>query len=214
MTLQKPCHVVHLPARNFTWGISKGHGNSISALLMPDVFRNICSSESTSLIWNEVLRGKTGYIHSQEHKWCRCLNTISTWMDAKSKQNIAYKLQTIDSIIGYDNWLTDKAKVDDFYASLRCDDGEDTFLTCLINAHSFNSKKQLSLLNKSPSLSDVEVKFFSINAFYFSPRNGLIVPQVNFIFPLFGRDLPATAIFSTIGLHIGHEIGHAVDQLV
>ncbi|VDP09204.1 unnamed protein product [Soboliphyme baturini] len=136
----------------------------------------------------------------------------SNWIGEQSKQYIVHKLQKIYSVIGYDNWLTDKAQVDDYYKSLRCDDGDD-FLTCFVAAHSFTNQKLLSLLDKDPNPSNVEPRFFAMSPFYIAYRNGLIAPQATFAFPFYGGDMPVAALYSTIGYYLGHEIGHAIDHV-
>ena len=125
------------------------------------------------------------------------------WMSAKTKEEAAKKLKSIEDKIGYPNKWRD-------YSSVKI--SSNSYLNNVYEATAFEFKRQLNKVGKPVDRGEWNMTPPTINAYYDPQLNTINFPAGILQPPFFEKDLDAAVNYGGIGAVIGHEITHGFDD--
>ena len=125
------------------------------------------------------------------------------WMSAKTKEEAAKKLKSIEDKIGYPNKWRD-------YSSVKI--SSNSYLSNVYEATAFEFKRQLNKVGKPVDRGEWNMTPPTINAYYDPQLNTINFPAGILQPPFFEKDLDAAVNYGGVGAVIGHEITHGFDD--
>ncbi|XP_043278236.1 endothelin-converting enzyme homolog [Venturia canescens] len=134
----------------------------------------------------------------------------SGWLDEESKALAKDKLNSMRVFVGFPDWYKNKKAVLQSYKGLSI--GTEYF----DNTLSFMRYKRKQELKKYTGNEEDDDPWMldpiTVNAAYLPEDNLLNIPAADFQSPLFTPHMPDTVNYATVGVIVGHEIGHGFDD--
>jgi len=135
------------------------------------------------------------------------------WMDKKTKQRAAKKMNKMDQFIAYPDEMRDQFTIDSFYAPME-NLTEGDFMQNNIRISKFETAKALKKLREKidPKHWTEHSTVALVNAFYNPDVNSMEFPAGILQGVFFNSKVPSYMNFGAIGAVIGHEITHGFDD--
>lgn len=126
-----------------------------------------------------------------------------SWMDEKTREAAAGKLQTVYDKIGYPkNWRD--------YSSVEIT--PDRYFEAQLATRAFEFDRRLAQYKQPVDRSEWYMTPPTVNAYYSPTSNQIVFPAGILQPPFFDAEFPAAMNFGGIGMVIGHEITHGFDD--
>lgn len=109
-------------------------------------------------------------------------------MSVTSKQDAYKKLELMTFSIGYDNWIEDDIKLDEYY-----------------------NKQDVTVISLSGNQKPFDHSIMGATANYFLSKNHIYIPLGIISDIFFDNDFPVAAQYGALGSLLGHEITHGFD---
>ncbi|XP_064612282.1 neprilysin-like [Liolophura sinensis] len=132
-----------------------------------------------------------------------------SWMDSKTKQTAIEKLDAIRELIGYPPDIMNDTLLDQQFEDL------------IITDHFFDNivaavkRRHWSILQslRQPAVRDRwDHGATTVNAFYKSENNIIVIPAGILRKPIFSLEYPKSVIYSSLGFIVAHEMTHGFDN--
>ncbi|KAF8770125.1 Neprilysin-1 like protein [Argiope bruennichi] len=137
----------------------------------------------------------------------------NTWMDENTLLYALVKLQSIQNMVGYEDWLLDDVALDAFYGKLG-DVQEDNFFDAVVTLCTILNDVKYSRWNKTGVRNETDLMANDpvvVNAYYIPSTNFISLPAGMFGYPYYKYGRIDSINYGAIGTVIGHEISHAFD---
>ncbi|CAL4059834.1 unnamed protein product, partial [Meganyctiphanes norvegica] len=132
------------------------------------------------------------------------------WLGEKERDILIKKLENVQILVGYPKIIDNLKKLKEKYYNLKFNDS--SLIQNHINLKKFNRIQNLIYLKEPATYNDWEIiSPMTLISFYAYRRNVLLVPLGGFMYPLYHPSLPDVLLYATMGVFIGHELGHSVD---
>lgn len=129
------------------------------------------------------------------------LSTV-TWMDDETRRTAAVKAEAVANQVGYPESWPD-------YGSLKLK--ESAWFENSATATRLTFRLTMDLADKPVDRQVWYTNALTVNAYYDSQRNTIVVPAGILQSPFFNSELPAAMNYGSIGMIIGHELTHGFD---
>jgi membrane metallo-endopeptidase-like protein 1 len=139
----------------------------------------------------------------------KLLNEV-TWMDEETKDLAREKVDAIQELIGYPDYIMDDALLDADYEELNIDPDK-YFENCEANLIE-TSKKMLKTLRQPVNKTRWTTNVAMVNAFYSATKNLMMFPAGILQPPFYHKNYPMSMNFGGIAMVIGHEMIHGFDN--
>lgn len=157
----------------------------------------------------DMIRKVQNMAHNIRESYISYISSFS-WLSNSAKNVLINKLSYIKILVGYPSILDNLSSLQSMYKPLEFDKGQ--LLQNQINLLSFNQRRKMHFLRQPDTYTEWEVLSpMSLISFYVYRRNTLLIPLGGFMHPLYTTDLPDALSYATMGMFIGHEIGHSID---
>ncbi|KAJ1535450.1 Endothelin-converting enzyme 2, partial [Nowakowskiella sp. JEL0078] len=145
------------------------------------------------------------------------------WMDEDTKESALKKIDTMEKVIGYPDWLANGDEVAEYYSSI--DFEKLKYFENAVSAQAFSDiypsiyqlQKELDVKDTDKNPLRRDSIFFGypwqLNAFHLTDLNSMQINPGILQRPLFSALNPAVMNYGGLGTIIGHEITHAFDSL-
>ena len=140
----------------------------------------------------------------------RIMVTELKWMDYLTKDKVLKKIGNIISVVGYGDAVLDDNFLTEYYQGLSLINK--SYLRNILQLNKFSYKTNFDRLKKMKT-SERLFPAFLPNAFYDRTINTIYLPAAIIQSYMFSDDQPMFLNYITLGLVIGHELGHAFDAL-
>uniref|UniRef100_T1IL63 Peptidase M13 C-terminal domain-containing protein n=1 Tax=Strigamia maritima TaxID=126957 RepID=T1IL63_STRMM len=135
----------------------------------------------------------------------------SNWLDQTTKSNVMLKLDKMTQLVGFPHWIKNNTKLDDYYKDVVIGDDH---VSNILSAKIANTKRALIKFGQnSTKIWLDEAGVVNVNAFYDPSSNSIIFPIGIIQIPFYEDNRLAAMNFGGVGSVIGHEIGHAFDNV-
>ena len=131
------------------------------------------------------------------------------WMDKETKRRATDKARSIVDMVGYPDWIKDKARLDEYYDDLTVTNDP---LKNYLNAREFYHKRTMQRRGRKVVKNEWHMTPTEVNAYYSAPNNYIAFPVGILQPPFFHADYPMSMNFGAIGSVIGHELTHGFDS--
>ncbi|MCM6778852.1 M13 family metallopeptidase [Nocardia sp. CDC159] len=135
---------------------------------------------------------------------CRARFERSDWMSPPTRAAAIAKLEKMETLIGYPERWRD-------YSGVTVIPGE--LITSLLSINIAETRRQVGQLGRPVDRGDWYLTPQSVNAGYDLSLNQIVFPAGILQRPYFDKDAARAVNYGGIGAVIGHEIGHAFDDL-
>ncbi|ODQ51979.1 zincin [Saitoella complicata NRRL Y-17804] len=136
------------------------------------------------------------------------------WVDDETKDMSAKKARALVTKIGYPTKspnLDDPISLAEYYEMLRIE--PDEFFGNYLRASHIEFNKDMKKIGKPVDHDRWLMTPYTVNAYYNPPGNELVFPAGILSKPMFDAKYPSYINYGAIGSVIGHETGHAFDNL-
>ncbi|KAL1492631.1 hypothetical protein ABEB36_010862 [Hypothenemus hampei] len=155
---------------------------------------------------------KTDTIHITQEIMETFINSIEEklWLDEDTKRLAKLKIKNMDLKIGFPDFLFNSTEVNLKYQDVKIEENFffENVLSVLRHTNREGQKKFGLLVNKSQWNSPPAI----INAYYSRSKNQIMFPAGILQPPFYHKHFPKSINFGGIGVIIGHEITHALDD--
>ncbi|GIY27266.1 neprilysin-1 [Caerostris darwini] len=137
----------------------------------------------------------------------------NTWMDENTLLYALVKLQSIQSMVGHEEWILNDELLDAYYAKLGDADADNYFEAVVILGGILNDEKY-SKWNKTARRNETDSSTSNplvVNAYYVPKINFISLPAGMLGYPYYKYGRIDSINYGAIGTVIGHEISHAFD---
>ncbi|KAK4237588.1 hypothetical protein C8A03DRAFT_34440 [Achaetomium macrosporum] len=135
------------------------------------------------------------------------------WMSDESKQRAIKKVDNMNQNIGYPTSnpdLTSPASLASYYDGLNFT--STSYFSNMLSARRHTTLKSYAEVASPPNRDSFLGSVTTVNAFYYSLTNSMVIPAGISQLPLFHYHLPDYALYGGLGSVIGHEITHGFDS--
>ncbi|CAH0380842.1 unnamed protein product [Bemisia tabaci] len=134
----------------------------------------------------------------------------SPWLDEKTKSKAAAKVDSLNAMLIYQKEFLDESLIDSLYDEPYYDWDVDNFLLSYVR-YQGSRERLFSRYNQTYDRFHWENKIFPIisNAHYRSATNTFAIYPPMALYPYSDPDLPKYVNYGSLGMLIGHEMGHA-----
>ncbi|RDD44024.1 Endothelin-converting enzyme 2 [Trichoplax sp. H2] len=148
-------------------------------------------------------------IEDLRSEFIKSLPTIA-WMNDATRKVAADKAKAILELIGYPDFILDKAQLAQFYSNFPVN--ESYYFINVINRRKYSLATNLAQLGKPFDRSLWSTTPAIVNAFYSSTKNQIVFPAGILQSPFYNKNYPKALNYGAIGSVIGHEITHGFDN--
>ncbi|XP_025829114.1 neprilysin-1-like isoform X2 [Agrilus planipennis] len=131
------------------------------------------------------------------------------WLDEATKQIAIDKIEEMYLLLAFPNWTVNQTEVDDYYKNLRICSWDH-----FGNSRSLRLLRMATKLSQTSNIRDRQIWSMSpleINAYYSSQSNRIQLP-IAMLNPIFYNGFIESFDYGRLGMIIGHEITHALDN--
>ncbi|XP_017766632.1 PREDICTED: membrane metallo-endopeptidase-like 1 [Eufriesea mexicana] len=134
----------------------------------------------------------------------------SNWANETIKELALRRIRLMKKKIGYPDWYNNSTIMENYFGQLTM--GPSYFENAL-KFLKYYKLKELRLLKYNDVAKSWLINPLTINAFYLTEPNSIIVPLANLQKPFFSKNQPNTVNYALTGYLLAHEMYHPFDEL-
>ncbi|KAJ2941005.1 hypothetical protein O0L34_g13132 [Tuta absoluta] len=132
------------------------------------------------------------------------------WMDEETRKAAEIKADAITDMIGFPDYILDKAELDRQYEGLVVKPNE--YFENNINFNKYSLRNDLQKLDQRVNKTKWGMTPSTVNAYYTPTKNQIVFPAGILQLPFYDGDNPKTVNYGAMGVVMGHELTHAFDD--
>ncbi|KAL5264203.1 hypothetical protein ACHWQZ_G005326 [Mnemiopsis leidyi] len=132
------------------------------------------------------------------------------WMDDTTREKAIEKADNVDNKIGYADWITDDAKLNQYLSSFKI--SPEDLLSNTMSADKALSEKSFNDAGGKVNTEKWYMSPATVNAYYNPKGNEMVFPAAILQPPFYHVTYPAYVNYGAIGVVIGHELTHGFDD--
>ncbi|GFS77769.1 endothelin-converting enzyme homolog [Trichonephila clavipes] len=132
------------------------------------------------------------------------------WMDSETQERAAEKVDSLDEMIGFPDYVLYPGQVDEEYKDLEFSEAD--YFNNNMNVLHYDVKKDMRKLDLAPNRTEWMMSATDTNAYYSSSLNHIVIAAAFLQPPFYDVNYPKSINFGAMGSVMGHEITHAFDD--
>ncbi|GFS77745.1 endothelin-converting enzyme homolog [Trichonephila clavipes] len=132
------------------------------------------------------------------------------WMDPETRERAAEKVDSLQEMIGYPDYIKYPDQVDEEYKDLEF--SEIDYFNNNMNVLQYDSRRNMKKLDLPPNRTEWMMSATDENAYYSTSLNHIVITAAYLQPPFYDVNYPKSINYGVMGSVMGHEISHAFDD--